>query len=191
MTGRDPPTLGCCRTRPSPARGGIMLRPTRASQASSSITWTPKPRALSSFEPAPGPATTMSVFFETEPATLAPSRSAIALASSRVIFSSEPVNTIVLPATGLSLATCSSGSGVTSLEQRVEHLVVVLLLEELDDGVGDDLADAADGGELGIGLRLRDRPPPSRWRAIARSCRNAARADARSSRRHGGCRARR
>ena len=37
------------------------------------------------------------------PTTFAPSRSAIALASSRVIFSSEPVNTTVLPATGVSV----------------------------------------------------------------------------------------
>ena len=36
------------------------------------MTWTPSSAAVLSFEPAPGPATTRSVFFETEPATLAP-----------------------------------------------------------------------------------------------------------------------
>ena len=61
--------------------------PTRLSQASSSMISTPSSRALASFEPASAPATSRSVFFETEPATLAPRRSAMALASSRVIFS--------------------------------------------------------------------------------------------------------
>ena len=58
----------------------------------------PSSLALVSLEPAPGPATTRSVFFDTEPAACAPRRSAWALASSRVSFSSEPVNTTVLPA---------------------------------------------------------------------------------------------
>ena len=52
---------------------------------------------------------------EIEPETLAPSRSATALASSRVIFSSEPVNTIVWPPRGWPAATASIGSIVTSL----------------------------------------------------------------------------
>ena len=42
----------------------------------------------------------MSVFADTEPDTFAPSEIACCLASSRVIFSSVPVNTTVLPATG-------------------------------------------------------------------------------------------
>src|SRR3546814_19392122 len=60
----------------------------------------PSPCALASLVPAPGPATTRSVLAETDPATLAPSASACALASSRLIVSSAPVNTTVLPLTG-------------------------------------------------------------------------------------------
>ena len=51
----------------------------------------------------------MSVFFDTEPDTLAPSPSAWALASSRVIFSSAPVKTMVLPATAVSVLGRSAG----------------------------------------------------------------------------------
>ena len=61
----------------------------------------PSACASLSLEPAPGPATTISVFLLTEPATLAPNRSAMALASPRVSFSNEPVNTMVFPATSL------------------------------------------------------------------------------------------
>ena len=61
----------------------------------------PSSTAFFSFEPAPGPATTRSVLAETEPDTLAPSASARALASARLIFESVPVKTMVLPATGL------------------------------------------------------------------------------------------
>ncbi len=46
--------------------------PTKVSQASSSITSMPSSDAFASFDPAPGPATTRSVFLETEPAVLAP-----------------------------------------------------------------------------------------------------------------------
>src|SRR5579859_5605218 len=77
--------------------------PTRASHSSSLITCTPCFCASASLEPAPGPATTRSVFFDTEPETLAPRASAWALASSRVIFSRAPVNTTVLPATAVSV----------------------------------------------------------------------------------------
>ena len=59
--------------------------------------------AVFSLEPAPGPATTRSVFFDTEPETFAPSRSAWALASSRVMRSRAPVKTTVLPATAVSV----------------------------------------------------------------------------------------
>src|SRR3546814_6121157 len=60
---------------------------------------TPSAWALVSLLPAPGPATTRSVLAETEPDTFAPSASACALASSRLIVSSVPVNTTVLPLT--------------------------------------------------------------------------------------------
>src|SRR5262249_38357848 len=46
--------------------------PTSASHSSSVRTWMPRSVACFSLEPAPGPATTRSVFFDTEPATLAP-----------------------------------------------------------------------------------------------------------------------
>ena len=52
--------------------------------------------------PPPAPPPDRSVLAETDPATLAPNASARALASARVIFSSVPVKTTVLPATGLS-----------------------------------------------------------------------------------------
>src|SRR5258708_5057282 len=74
--------------------------PINPSHSSSEIIFTPRSWASLSFDPAPGPATTRSVFFDTEPATLAPSDSARALASLRLIFSSVPVKTTVLPPTG-------------------------------------------------------------------------------------------
>ena len=67
-----------------------------------------------SFEPAPGPATTRSVLAETEPATFAPKDSARAFASLRVIFSSVPVNTTVLPDTGEDFAGACASSTVTA-----------------------------------------------------------------------------
>src|SRR6185437_14042034 len=94
---------------------GAYPDPARLIHSSSSTVSTPSSRALASFEPAPGPATTRLVLAEIEPDTLAPSRSATALASSRVIFSSEPVNTIVRPASGWPAAIASIGSIVTSL----------------------------------------------------------------------------
>ena len=86
----------------SPGRPGSSPSPISASQPSSSIVSTPSSSAFFALEPAPGPATSRSVLALTEPATLAPSASARALASARVIFSSVPVKTTVLPATGLS-----------------------------------------------------------------------------------------
>src|SRR5690606_25785387 len=71
---------------------------------SSVTTSTPRLSACLSLLPAPGPATTRSVLAETDPETLAPSRSAIALASARVMRSRLPVNTTVLPTTTLSAA---------------------------------------------------------------------------------------
>src|SRR5690606_18166389 len=69
--------------------------PIRRNQASSSMVSMPSSFAFANFEPAPGPATMRSVFFETDPAVFAPKRSAIALASSRDIRSNAPVNTMV------------------------------------------------------------------------------------------------
>src|ERR1700754_3902450 len=96
-------------------RGRHGDHPISFNHSSSLITLTPCFSASFSFEPAPGPATTKSVFFDTDPDALAPSRSAVALASSRVIFSREPVNTTVLPATAELLFGFSASRMVTSL----------------------------------------------------------------------------
>src|SRR5439155_14860867 len=68
--------------------------------------------AFSSFEPAPGPATTKSVFELTLPAALPPSLRTSASASGRLIVSSVPVNTNVLPVKGPS-PTASTACGST------------------------------------------------------------------------------
>src|SRR5690606_5369461 len=90
---------------------------TISAQAASSITSIPSSAAFLSLLPAPGPATTRSVFALTVPAALAPSRSAWALASSRLIVSSLPVNTTVLPLTGLSFVSTTYSGGSTSLSR--------------------------------------------------------------------------
>src|SRR5690606_3851812 len=90
---------------------------TISAQAASSITSIPSSAAFLSLLPAPGPATTKSVFGLTEPAALAPSRSAWALASSRLIVSSLPVNTTVLPETGLCSVSTTYSGGSTSLSR--------------------------------------------------------------------------
>src|SRR6267378_2034819 len=63
----------------------------------SSSTVTPRWRALSSLLPASSPATTKSVLFDTDPATLWPFASSAACASSRVIDDRLPVSTNVRP----------------------------------------------------------------------------------------------
>ena len=67
----------------------------------SSSTATPSSRALSSLRPASAPATTKSVFFDTEPATLPPRGLDQLLAPRRASCAgSVPVSTKVLPASG-------------------------------------------------------------------------------------------
>src|SRR5690606_1463387 len=90
---------------------------TISAQAASSITSIPSSAAFFSLLPAPGPATTRSVLGLTAPAALAPSRSAWALASSRLIVSSLPVNTTVFPLTGLSFVSTTNSGGSTSLSR--------------------------------------------------------------------------
>ena len=68
-----------------------------ASQAASSSTFMPSVAAFLAFDPASAPATKKSVLADTDPDTLAPSDSALALASARDIFSREPVNTTIFP----------------------------------------------------------------------------------------------
>ena len=98
----------------------------------------------------------------------------MALASSRVMRSSEPVKTIVLPASGWPAATAAIGSIVTSFEQRVERGLVVRLGEEIGDRLGDHRADALDAAELlgrvrraRRGARRRRKSP--KWRASRRA----------------------
>ena len=82
---------------------------------------TPNSAAFLALEPAPGPATRISVFALTDPATLAPRLSARALASARVIFSNDPVKTTIFPVTGLSEAACHA-TGVTSINSATNAL---------------------------------------------------------------------
>ncbi len=67
------------------------------------------------------------------------------------------MNTTVLPATGELDARLFGGLRRHLGEKRIEHLLVVALLEELDHRLGDDGSDAADGGEFGMRLRGRIR----------------------------------
>ncbi len=122
----------------------------RAGPASSS-TATPSACAFSSFDPASLPATTQSVFFDTDPATLPPSDSIISLASSRVSVGSVPVRTNVLPANAFGAASASpslSGQSEAGGEQAVDHLLVVRLGEEAVDALGDDRSDVGNGEQL-------------------------------------------
>ncbi len=81
----------------------------------------------------------------------------MALASSRVMRSSAPVKTTVLPATGDVVLRASSAVTVDVLQQFVHHVAVMRLAEELHDGLGHDLADAVDGVEFAPGLALHRR----------------------------------
>src|ERR1035437_1548777 len=65
---------------------------------SSSRIGTPTSVALASFEPAPSPATTYEVFFETEPAALPPAARMAYSAAARSKLARLPVTTTVLPA---------------------------------------------------------------------------------------------
>ena len=120
--------------------------------SSSEITLTPCFSASFNFEPAPGPATTRSVFFDTEPADLRAHslRRRLGLIASHL--SSEPVNTTVLPATAES-ARLLDGQHFDLTQQIVQRLDVALLGEELHHRIRHDIADTADVVEIGIGFR--------------------------------------
>ena len=128
---------------------------------------------------------------DTEPETFAPSRSAIALASSRVIFSSAPVNTTVLPATGVSVFGFSASRIVTCSTSRSTMLAVVALAEIVGDGLDHRVADLVERVHLGAASprRLATTFSAASWNASR--CRSRGRARPPWSRRHGGCRARR
>jgi hypothetical protein len=65
----------------------------------------------------------------------------VALASSRVIFSSEPVNTTVLPAMAESLFGFSASRMVTCLTKPLDNAAVVALAEIGGDGGDHGFAD--------------------------------------------------
>ena len=83
---------------------------------------------------------------------MAPSRSALALASSRVIFSSEPVNTTVLPATGELLLGFSASSDRDLARQPLDDAAVVALAEIGRDAGDHGVADLVERVHLGDGL---------------------------------------
>src|SRR6185312_517179 len=92
--------------------------PINSSHSCSEIIFTPSSWAFLSFEPAPGPATIRSVFFDTEPATFAPKDSARAFASFRLIFSRVPVKTMILPPTAESAARWAATSAISICSSR-------------------------------------------------------------------------
>lgn len=96
-----------------------LLSATSVIQSASLRILTPSSAALRAFDPASEPATRKSVFAETDPDTLAPMDSALALASARDIADKVPVKTIVLLLMGLLSAGRSGGSAVTSLARSV------------------------------------------------------------------------
>ena len=139
--------------RRTPKEDGVQSPcPASFSQSSSLIVSTPSSAALASLEPAPGPATRRSVFFDTEPATLAPRRSAMAFASSRVIRSSAPVKTTVLPATGDEMLRASKCRHLHMLEKIVDHVAIVFLAEKLRDRLGHHFTNAIKGRQFRAGL---------------------------------------
>ena len=71
----------------------------------------PSSCAFASLDPAASPAITRSVFFDTLPATFAPSATRRALASSRDSWLRLPVRTTVLPANGLSISSAFTTTG--------------------------------------------------------------------------------
>ena len=106
---------------------------------------TPSSSALPSFEPAPGPAATKSVFFETLDAALPPAAMIASCAPSRVYPSSEPVATTVSPAStppAVRRGARARVPGRRALHARgrpaVDDLAVPVDLEPVDQRVGDD-----------------------------------------------------
>src|SRR5262249_32175787 len=82
------------------ARAASAPSATSTRSPASSSTGTPSESALSCLLPAVSPATTKSVFFDTQDATLPPRPVISSLASSLVRFGSVPVSTTVTPARG-------------------------------------------------------------------------------------------
>jgi hypothetical protein len=86
---------------------------------------------------------------------LRPRPSAWALASSRVIFSSAPVKTMVLPATAVSVLGLATG-WMSQLGDEIGDLgAVVVLGEEPGQRLGRHRTDAVDGGQVQIVVARR------------------------------------
>jgi len=96
---------------------------------------------------------------ETEAATSAPSRSAIAMASSRVMSSSEPVKTTFLLATGLVEAMASIGSGVTCASSASRTSSLCFSAKKIGDGFRYHCAEPFDIVDLRAGLRALECSP--------------------------------
>ena len=74
------------------------------------------------------------------------------------------MKTMVLPLHSVCFASLTNGWGETSRQQVVERLAVVRLVEEIDERLGDDGADALDRRQLGLaafGQRGRGAAPRS------------------------------
>ena len=144
-------TAAICRER------GLSPAPPAPAIPASVIVRTPSSVALRAFDPASAPTTTRSVFFETLSVTFAPSASARALASGRVIVSSVPVNTSVLPAIALSAAATRAASSIVSSAASSSSVATLRgFAEEIRQFLGDRRADADDAAEFLACFRPHD-----------------------------------
>ncbi len=172
-TDRAHEDVGVCGRRGVPRRRAVLHR-ADDEQVGSHRPPTPQPRGTpvrsGSRRRARGPcrpwsrhrrrSTTKSVLRDTEPATLAPSASARAFASLRVMPSSVPVNTTVLPASGeVDAAAAAKSATATSRSRSPTASPIVRLGEEGDQVGGDRRADAVDVDQLapGVGVRIGGR----------------------------------
>ena len=151
--------------------------PAISSHSASLSTRTPSSAARLSFEPASAPATTKSVLLETEPVTFAPSVSARALASARVMRSSVPVKTTVFPASSDAPAPTAGGASICELAgQILDRRQIVRLLEELVQGFDQGRAHPVHIVELGPDFKVTQAQLPASPRTSGRSCHSDGRA---------------
>ena len=91
----------------------------------------------------------MSVFFDTESVTFAPSISARAFASGLDIVSSVPVNTTILPAIGLSAASPRAASSIGQFGgEFVQRVDIAFFAEEISEFLCDRGADTVDAAQF-------------------------------------------
>ena len=93
---------------------------------------------------ASSPATTKSVFFDTEPVTLPPCAVISSVAACRPMEDSVPVSTTVLPANSPPSETLSH----PLLQQSIPQPISGFGIKEGADRCGDDAADIGDGKQL-------------------------------------------